>query len=123
MKVGIIHPYFDVIGGAEMTSMSLIDILNKNKIKTRIFCVKKPKISETNFLQIFQVKQKNFPLFWKYQRIMEIKKIFNAISENRIMRFNATIPTISFAAFIFSFLVGILKLKNFILFCYHKIFP
>ncbi len=85
MKVGIIHPYFDVIGGAEMTSMSLIDILNKNKIKTRIFCVKKPKISETNFLQIFQVKQKNFPLFWKYQRIMEIKKIFNAISNEDIL--------------------------------------
>ena len=80
MRIGIIHPYFDVMGGAEMTSLSLIDALLKNKTKIKLYCVKAPKISETDFLQIFQIKQKNFPLFWQYQRMMEIKKIFNAIS-------------------------------------------
>ena len=80
MKIGIIHPYFDVIGGAEITSLSLIDVLLENKIRSTLYCVKAPKISETDFFQIFQIKQKKFPLFWKYQRMTEIKKIFNAIS-------------------------------------------
>jgi len=80
LRIGIIHPYFDVIGGAEMTSLSLIDALLENKIRSTLYCIKAPKISETDFFQIFQIKQKNFPLFWRYQRMMEIKKIFNAIS-------------------------------------------
>jgi len=80
LKIGIIHPYFDVIGGAEITSLSLIDVLLENKIRSTLYCVKAPKISETDFFQIFQIKQKKFPLFWKYQRMTEIKKIFNAIS-------------------------------------------
>ena len=68
-----------------MTSLSLIDVLLENKTRTKLYCVKAPNISETDFFQIFQIKQKNFPLFWRYQRMMEIKKIFGAISDEDIL--------------------------------------
>ncbi len=85
MKIGIIHPYFDVIGGAEMTSMSLIDTLLENKIKTKLYCVARPELSETDLFEIIQVKQKKFPLLWKYQRLLEVKKIFQKVSSDDIV--------------------------------------
>jgi len=85
LRVGIIHPYFDVIGGAEMTSLSLIDMLITNKIKTTLYCIKSPDIMQTDSFSIQQIKQKKLPKFWRYQRITEVKKLFNLVSNENIL--------------------------------------
>ena len=85
LNVGIIHPYFDVTGGAEMTSLSLIDVLIKNNIKTTLYCVTSPDIEQTNLFSIHQIKQKKFPMFWRYQRMTEVKNIFNSVSNENIL--------------------------------------
>jgi len=84
MKVGIIHPYFDIMGGAEMTSLSLIDALINNKIQTTLYCVKSPEI-ESPYLSIKKVKEKNIPWFWRLQKIIEIKQLFNLASKEDIL--------------------------------------
>ena len=85
VRVGIIHPYFDVIGGAEVTSLSLIDVLITNKIKTTLYCIKSPDIEQTNLFSIHKIKQKKFPIFWRYQRMMEVKNLFSSVSNENIL--------------------------------------
>jgi len=85
LRVGIIHPYFDVMGGAEMTSLSLIDMLITNKIKTTLYCIKSPDIMQADSFSINQIKQKKFPMFWKYQRMIEVKNLFNSVSNENVL--------------------------------------
>ena len=85
MKIGIIHPYFDVTGGAEMISLSLIDTLLAKKIQLSLYCVIPPKINETNYFSIHKVKEKKIPMFWRLQKIMELKQLFNLVSDDDIL--------------------------------------
>jgi hypothetical protein len=76
MKIGIIHPVLDVIGGAEQTTLSLLNILNKTEYEVTLYTTTKniqvpPKIKIKN-LKIFPL-----PIGLKLQRILEIKELFN----------------------------------------------
>ena len=73
------------MGGAEVTSLSLIDVLITNKIKTTLYCIKSPDIEQTNLFSIHQIKQKKFPMFWRYQRMMEVKNLFSSVSNENIL--------------------------------------
>ena len=73
------------MGGAEVTSLSLIDVLITNKIKTTLYCVKSPDIKQTNSFSIHQIKQKKFPMFWRYQKMMEVKNLFNSVSNENVL--------------------------------------
>jgi glycosyltransferase involved in cell wall biosynthesis len=73
------------MGGAEVTSLSLIDVLITNKIKTTLYCIKSPDIEQTNLFSIHQIKQKKFPMFWRYQRMTEVKSLFNSVSNENIL--------------------------------------
>lgn len=76
MKVGIIHPFFDVLGGAEQTTLSLIDALKKTEHLTTLYTVEPPSILEAENFRLHEIPKKEIPSFWKYQRMREIKKLY-----------------------------------------------
>ena len=78
MKIGIIHPYFDVLGGAEMTTLSLIEGLKKTFHQSNLYTIETAKIVKTNNFKIHKIKKNNFPPFWRYQRLKEVQKLFKA---------------------------------------------
>jgi len=78
MKIGIVHPYFDVLGGAEMTTLSLIEGLKKTSHQSTLYTIEPAKIVETNNFKIHKMKKNNFSLFWRYQRLKEVQKLFKA---------------------------------------------
>jgi glycosyltransferase involved in cell wall biosynthesis len=85
LTIAIIHPYFDVTGGAERTSLSLINSLITKKIHTTLYCVKPPKIEASPYLSIYSIKQKRIPMFWRLQKMMEVKELFSLISDEDIL--------------------------------------
>jgi len=85
VAIAVIHPYFDVTGGAEMTSLSLINSLVAKKIHTTLYCVKPPKIAESQYFSIHKIRQKKIPMFWRLQKMMEIKEIFRLIPKEDIL--------------------------------------
>lgn len=76
MKIGIIHPSFEILGGAETTTLHLLNILKKTKHFTTLYTVRPPNLQESQNFKIHKVAKNNFPLFWKYQRMKENRKIF-----------------------------------------------
>jgi glycosyltransferase involved in cell wall biosynthesis len=86
VNVGIIHPYFDVIGGAEMTTFSLIEALKKQKdCQITLYTVIPPTIAETENFKIRKISKGRIPSFWRYQRMKEIKKLFKISKRSEIL--------------------------------------
>ena len=75
MKIGIIHPFLDVIGGAERTTYSLLDVLKNSKHKVTLYTTTK-NINIPSQIKICHVNRNSFPIGWNLQRMLEIKKIF-----------------------------------------------
>ena len=75
MKIGIIHPSFDVIGGAEQTTLSLLDILKNTTYSVTLYTTTK-NISVPSQIKICHVQRNSFPIAWSFQRALEIKKLF-----------------------------------------------
>lgn len=82
MRIGIIHPFFDVVGGAEQTTLSLIEKLKSTQNVTTLYTVEPPTISETENFKFHLIKKKNLPTLWRYQRMQEVKKIFRESQNN-----------------------------------------
>ena len=80
MKVGIIHPYFDIKGGAEATTISLIQALKKTDHQTRLYTISPPDLTESKNFYINTISKSTFPLFSAYQRLKKIEKIFKISS-------------------------------------------
>lgn len=76
MKIGVIHPSFRVLGGAEATTMHMLDALKSTNHNTTLYTIDTPKIQESQNFKIHKIKRINFPLFWRYQRMKEIQKLF-----------------------------------------------
>jgi len=85
MKIGIIHPAMNIIGGAEMTTFALIEGLKKTSYSSTLYCVKAPNISSTENFQIKKISSYNFPLFWRYQRLKENKKLFQISNKEDLL--------------------------------------
>jgi glycosyltransferase involved in cell wall biosynthesis len=86
VNVGIIHPYFDVIGGAEMTTLSLMEALEKQKDwQTTLYTVIPPNITETENFKIRKIPKSGIPSFWRYQRMKEVKKLFKISKRSEIL--------------------------------------
>ncbi len=75
MKIGIIHPYFDVIGGAEITTISLLDALKDTSHAVTLYTTTK-NIKIPSGIEICYVDRTSFPFAWSLQRILEIRKLF-----------------------------------------------
>lgn len=85
MRIGIIHPFFDVIGGAEQATLFLIDELKSTQNITTLYTVEPPTILETENFRFHLIKKMNFPTFWRFQRMKEVKKIFKESQNNDIV--------------------------------------
>ena len=55
LKIGIIHPAMNVIGGAEMTTFALIEGLKKTNHSSTLYCVNPPNISTSENFQIKKI--------------------------------------------------------------------
>lgn len=77
MKIGIIHPSFEIFGGAETTTLHLLNVLKKTNHLTTLYTVRPPNLQESENFKIHIVAKNNFPLFWKYQRMKENQQIFH----------------------------------------------
>jgi len=84
LNVGIIHPYFDVRGGAETVTTSLVTALKKSNHNSTLYAVIPPLITESKNFHIRKISKSSFPLFWRYQRLKEIETLFK-ISANEDM--------------------------------------
>lgn len=76
LKIGVIHPSFEIFGGAETTTVQLLNMLKQTDHHTTLYTVKPPELQESKNFSIHKIVTRNFPLLWKYQRIMEVQKIF-----------------------------------------------
>lgn len=81
----MIHPFFDIIGGAEQTTFALIDKLKTTENIITLYTVEPPTISETENFKFHIIKKNNFPNLWRYQRMKEVKKIFKESQENDLV--------------------------------------
>lgn len=85
MRIGIIHPFFDIVGGAEQTTFALIDKLKTTTNIITLYTVEPPKITETENFKFQIVKKNNLPTLWRYQRMKEVKKIFKESQKNDLV--------------------------------------
>lgn len=85
MQIGIIHPFFDVTGGAEQTTLALIDKLKTTDNLVTLYTVEPPFIAETGNFKMHITKKKKFPSLWRYQRMLEIKKLFHESQRNDLI--------------------------------------
>ena len=76
MKIGIIHGYFEIMGGAQQNTLRLIEALKKTDNFTTLYTVEPPSISETENFKIHKIPGIKFNYFLKYQRLKKIKKLF-----------------------------------------------
>jgi len=68
MRIGIAHSYFSVMGGAEATTLSLIEALKKTSHYTTLYTLIPPEINETNNFKIKKINFKEKRFFKNYQR-------------------------------------------------------
>lgn len=66
-----------MLGGAEQTTLSLIDALKKTEhMTTTLYTVEPPSILETQNFRLHKIPKQTFPSLWKYQRMREVKKLY-----------------------------------------------
>ena len=75
MKIGIIHPIMDVIGGAEQTTLSLLDALKNTAHEVTLYSTTK-NIDIPSKIKICHVNRNSFPIGWNLQRMREVTKLF-----------------------------------------------
>lgn len=85
LRIGIIHPFFDVMGGAEQTTLSLIEKLKSTQNIITLYTVEPPSIAETENFKFHLIKKKNLPTLWRYQRMKEVKKLFKESQNNDVV--------------------------------------
>lgn len=84
MKIGVIHPSFDVIGGAEQTTLSLLDTLKNTTHKVTLYTTTK-NVRIPSEIKIRHVNRNSFPIGWSLLRILDIKKLFNKAKSEDVL--------------------------------------
>ena len=77
MKIGIIHHSFDVIGGAEKTTLNLIDALCQTNHSVTLYTTSKL-VQIPDKIRINKILRFHFPSFWRIQRMIENEILFNS---------------------------------------------
>lgn len=76
LQVGIIHPYFRVIGGAEQSTLYLIEALKRTNHLTTLYTYHSPPISEAKNFKINLV-HKTLSFFpYNYQKWKDFRKLY-----------------------------------------------
>ncbi|MHB8601062.1 MAG: glycosyltransferase family 4 protein [Nitrosotalea sp.] len=77
MNIGVIHTSFEVSGGAEITTVYLLEALMETDNFITLYTVNPPQMQEVKNFRIHKIPFRSFPLFWKYQRIKEEQQLFH----------------------------------------------
>ena len=85
MNIGIIHPSFRVFGGAENTTMYILDALKRTEHFTTLYTVEPPAIEESENFRIHRTSGHKFPSFWKYQRMKEVQQLFKDANQEDVL--------------------------------------
>ena len=84
LKIGIIHPNFDVIGGAEQTTISLLNALTNTRHNITLYTTTKS-INIPDKIKICHVNKKSFPVGWNLQRLLDNKKLFKKAENEELL--------------------------------------
>ncbi len=84
MKIGIVHSNLDVIGGAEKTTLSLIDALRKTNHVVTLYTTSK-NFSINSHININRIYRIPLPFFWRYKRMMENEMLFKRAKNDDII--------------------------------------
>ncbi|MGC1709146.1 MAG: glycosyltransferase family 4 protein [Nitrosotalea sp.] len=76
MKIGIIHPSFEVFGGGETTTLHLLNMLKETNHFTTLYTVIPPNLQESKNFKIHKVTRNNFLISRTYQKMKEDQQIF-----------------------------------------------
>jgi len=68
MKIGIVSLYFEILGGANRTTLCLIEALKQTKHFTTLYTIIPPAIKETKNFKIISSPQKKSRFFSAYQK-------------------------------------------------------
>ena len=60
MKIGIVSLYFEISGGANRTTLCLIEALKKTKHFTTLYTIYPPTIKETKNFNIISIPQEKY---------------------------------------------------------------
>ena len=72
------------MGGAEVTTLSIIDALKKSDHQTTLYCIIPPNLAETKNFKIFKIPR-TFPFLTAYQRMKKKEKLFKAAEKNELI--------------------------------------
>jgi len=76
LKIGLIHPYFRLMGGAEQTTLCLIDGLKKTNHLTTLYTCDTPPISETKNFKINKFQSIIPVIIYNYQKWQDFRKLY-----------------------------------------------
>ncbi|KFM14537.1 alpha-12-mannosyltransferase protein [Marine Group I thaumarchaeote SCGC RSA3] len=84
MKIGVIHPSFEVVGGAEQTTYSILRALKNTHHNVTLYTTtKNPEIPPE--IKICHIQRNSFPIGWSLQRILDTKKLFSKAKNEDIL--------------------------------------
>jgi len=76
LQIGLIHPYFRLMGGAEQTTLCLIDGLKKTNHLTTLYTNDTPPISETKNFKINKFQSIMPVIIYNYQKWQDFRKLY-----------------------------------------------
>ena len=94
MKIGIIHPSFEIFGGAEQTTLTILDALKNTSHQVTLYTTTNSITIPSN-IETCVIKKKSFPIGWNLQRMLENKKIFEKAKNEELLFIssgNLTLP-------------------------------
>jgi len=88
LRIGIIHPYFRVIGGAEKSTQYLSEALKKTNHFTTLYTCDTPPISETKNFKI-RIFQNILPVIvYNYQKWQDFRKLYKNSEKEDVIIIN-----------------------------------
>jgi glycosyltransferase involved in cell wall biosynthesis len=85
LNIGIIHPFFKVIAGAEKTTFSLLDALEKTSHSLTLYAITAPNYAIKPNYNIKITHRKKIPYFSNYQKMKMVKQLFHDIQNEDIV--------------------------------------
>ena len=80
MKIGIIHQYLDLIGGAERATFALVEALKDTKHEIVLYTTTNTDIKESKNVRIKKINTV-IPYLWKLKDFWENKKIYSKTND------------------------------------------
>ncbi|AFS81876.1 glycosyltransferase family 4 protein [Candidatus Nitrosopumilus sediminis] len=84
MKIGIIHQFLDLLGGAERTTSALIDALKKTNHDITLYTSTDTEFEKSKKFEIKKINS-TMPYLWKLKKQIENKKIYSKVNDQDLI--------------------------------------